>query len=153
MKVAVASCLFGVGGILFAVACGDSRPPKNASTAAPTATAEPGPAADGPLRFSRPQAKAIVQRGLGAVLVNVAIEDQPVFVGGKFHGFKIAALKGDLQRSGLGPGDVIVRVNRMPIEKPDQAFAAFKSMENANELRIEYERAGTPRELVIPIDE
>ena len=142
--------------VLFASGCGDSPPAKDPTTA-PAATSEPKAASTaaptGPARLSRPQAKAIVQRGLGAVLANVVIEEQPVFLAGKFHGFKIAALKGDLARSGLQPGDVVVRVNKMPIEKPDQAFAAFKTMETAPELRIDYERAGTPRELVIPIDE
>jgi type II secretory pathway component PulC len=44
-------------------------------------------------------------------------------------------------------------VNGRPIERPEQALAAFQSLAVAKELRVAYERNGAPRELVYPIDD
>jgi hypothetical protein len=45
----------------------------------------------------------------------------------------------------------VTSVNGFPIERPEQAQTAFDSLEVASELRVSLERAGQPRELVIPI--
>jgi hypothetical protein len=96
---------------------------------------------------------AVVSQGLGAFLQRVDVDDQPVFVGGKFHGFRIAALRDAPFWNGVDirPGDVVTSVNGFPIERPEQAQTAFDSLEVASELRVSLERAGQPRELVIPI--
>ncbi len=138
------------------MACGE-EPAKDASNAPPVATTAPSTTAaatpSGPARMTRAQAKAAVGRGLGAVLQNVTIADDPVFLNGKFHGFKIVALRGALAGSGMQAGDVVTSVNKMPIEKPDQAFAAFKTLETAPALTVQFERNGTPQELSVPISE
>jgi type II secretory pathway component PulC len=76
-----------------------------------------------------------------------------VIVGGRFHGFRIGALRDAHFWSGvdLMPGDVVTSVNGFPIERPEQALAAFDSLEVASELRVAYERGGQPRELVYAI--
>jgi general secretion pathway protein C len=94
-----------------------------------------------------------VTDGLGVFLQRVEVDDQPVMVGGKFHGFRIAALKDADFWSGvdLKAGDVVTSVNGFPIERPEQAQTALDSLEVASELRVAFERDGQPHELVYAI--
>jgi type II secretion system protein C len=119
---------------------------KAAPPAAPTSTALDHTVA-------RSAVRAVVSEGLGMFLRRISLDDQPVFVGGKFHGFRIAALRDPQFWSGvdLKPGDVVTSVNGLPIERPDQAETAFESLQVASELRVAVERDGQPRELVYPI--
>jgi type II secretory pathway component PulC len=76
------------------------------------------------------------------------VVDGPVFLAGKFHGFRIGALKGkDWQGVDLKAGDVVTRVNGFTVERPENAFEAFQSLEVASELRVDFERDGEPRSL------
>jgi type II secretion system protein C len=95
----------------------------------------------------------VVAQGLGSFLQHVEVSDQPVMVGGKFHGFRVAALHDTpfWQGVDLKPGDVVTGVNGFPIEHPEQAQTAFDSLEVSSELRVDYERDGQPRELVYAI--
>lgn len=134
-------------------ACGSATP-----TAAPVTTAAPRPAhaAPAPLdehHLARSVVHDVVSQGLGSFLQHVDVADQPVLAAGKFHGFRIAALKDSpfWQGVDLKPGDVVVRVNGFPIEHPEQAQTAFDSLEVSSELRVDYERDGQPRELVYAI--
>ena len=45
----------------------------------------------------------------------------------------------------LKPGDVVTRVEGMPIEHPEEAIEAFRALEVASELRVDYDRDGVPR--------
>jgi type II secretory pathway component PulC len=86
--------------------------------------------------------------GPGAFLQRLTVDEHAVFSGGKFHGFRIAALRGDTWTGvDLRPGDVVIRVNGFSIEHPEDAAEAFYSLRVASELRVEYERDGEPREL------
>ena len=132
--------------------CGSSPPPTAPMVPAAQAMKEPlavAVAADAPTKVLRRSAvHEVVAKGLGYFLQRVAIDDQPVFVAGKFHGFRIAALNGDGWRGiDLRPGDVVTHVNGFTIERPEQAMEAFKSLDVASELRVDYERDGVPREL------
>jgi type II secretory pathway component PulC len=93
--------------------------------------------------------REVVAQGLGAFLQRVELDDQPVRSGGRFRGFRIAALRGERFWAGvdLKPGDVVTAVNGFPIEHPEQALTAFESLDVASELRIAYERDGQPREI------
>jgi type II secretory pathway component PulC len=98
--------------------------------------------------IARSAVQAVLSAGPGAFLQSVAIDDHPVFLGGKFHGFRIAALQGDSWKGvDLRPGDVVTRINGFSIEHPEEAAEAFYSLRVASELRVEYERDGEPREL------
>ena len=97
---------------------------------------------------------AALGRGLGDLLGRVHLE--PALVAGKFHGWRIIELKaGDPMWEGtdLAPGDVVTAVNGRPIERPEQAFAAFQTLAVAKELRVTYERGTSRREIVYPIDD
>jgi len=124
---------------------------------APAASAAPPPTvavSTSPTHaVARSAVHAVVSEGLGMFLRRIDIDDQPVFVGGKFHGFRIAGLRDPQFWSGvdLKPGDVVTSVNGFPIEHPEQAQTAFESLEVASELRVAVEREGQPREIIYPI--
>jgi type II secretion system protein C len=137
-------------------ACGGS--PSLVAAAAPPVARKPPPAgsASAPVadhKLARSVVREVVAQGLGAFLQYVEVSDQPVFVAGKFHGFRIAGLRDAAFWQGvdLKPGDVVVSVNGFPIEHPEQAATAFESLDVASELHVAYERDGQPRDLVYAI--
>lgn len=131
--------------------CGASPPPRAVAAAVPKPAVPPPSVGDH--RLSRAAVQEVVAQGLGAFLQRVEVSDQPVFVAGKFHGFRIAALHDDSFWGGVDirPGDVVVSVNGFPIEHPEQAETAFESLDVASELHVAYERDGQPRDLVYAI--
>ena len=133
--------LAGCGGATVKVA---ARTPPAVSAPAPKPTEEA--ASDHSLR--RSSVRSVVKEGLGAFLQSVVLDDQPVMKEGRFHGFKIDSLDpGFWTGVDLRPGDVVVRVNGMPIEHPEEALVVFRALEVAGDLRVEYERDGQGREL------
>lgn len=153
------SPLFALTAVLALEACGAAPQPVRAAAAPASAKVAPPPepvASTPPLpdhALPRSAVREVVSQGLGAFLQRIALDDQPVLVGGKFHGFRIAQLRGGQFWSGvdLKPGDVVAGVNGFPIERPEQAQTAFESLEVASELRVAYERDGQPRELTYAI--
>jgi type II secretory pathway component PulC len=138
-------------------ACGGASASVTASTAAsakgtpaPATTAAPAAASALPDHALRRTAVvATLNGGLGLFLQKVVVDDQPVMKNGRFYGFRVTALQDPPFWSGvdLRPGDVVTRVNGMPIEHPEEALEAFRSLGVASELRVAYERDGQPREL------
>jgi type II secretion system protein C len=142
-----------------AVACAQAAPPPVAPAAQPAvasvsavaaSAAPPVAAPAGAHAIARADVHSAVARGLGSFLQHVDLESQPVMAGGKFHGFRIAAFHDAAFWKGvdLHPGDVVTSVNGFPIERPEQAQAAFESLDVASELHVAYERDGQPREIV-----
>lgn len=137
----------------FAVgACGGASapPPETKTPATPAASGPPAAPAAPITHVRRSELRTVIARP-GSFLQNVSLDDQPVMVGGKFHGFRIVALPSTWPGLDLAPGDVVTKVNGMAIEHPEEAFDALKSLETAPELRVSYERAGEARELKLPI--
>jgi general secretion pathway protein C len=139
-------------------ACAASPAPAPVAVVRPAAAASslPAPAASAPVpdhAVARSAVEEVVAQGLGMFLRRLDVDDHPVFVGGKFHGFRIAGLRDAQFWSGvdLKPGDVVTTVNGFPIEHPEQAQTVFDSLEVASELRVGVERSGQPRELVYTI--
>ena len=151
--------LFVLPVALALASCGGASP--NATLvhapAAPPAASAPSPVAPPSAQLDHALARsavvAVVSQGLGYFLQRVELDDQPVFVGRRFHGFRIAHLRDESFWAGvdLKPGDVVTGVNGFPIERPEQAQTAFDSLEVASELRVAFEREGQPRELVYGI--
>lgn len=119
--------------------------------------AEPAAERDASLR-SRPagvlyrdEVDATVDAGLGYFLQRVDVEAS--LDNGRFKGFRIVSLHPTNYWRGvdLGPGDVVLSVNGMPIERETQAYDAFRALKQAKELRVKYLRAGRERELVYRI--
>lgn len=159
--VAASRLLLAVG---FLASCGGSQsvrsetsrpgesPSPAASDAGSTALAAPLPARPG--RLWRRDVVAALSRGLGDFLSRLQLE--PALAAGKFHGWRVVGLRaGDplWQGTDIAPGDVVTAVNDRPIERPEQAFAAFQSLAVTKELRVTYERNHVRRELVFPIDD
>jgi type II secretory pathway component PulC len=100
----------------------------------------------------RSDVEGVIAQGPGVFLQRIEVD--PVFANtGAFRGFRIAALHDEPFWRGvdLKPGDVVTSVNGFPIERPEQAQVAFDSLHVSSELRVAYERDGSPRELVYAI--
>lgn len=142
LTVAFASLVFGCGG--------SSPPPVAAPAPKPVEAAVAAAPATPPSSLKRSAVKQTIQRGVGAFLQNVTVADWPAMKDGKFHGWTIKSIRADWGVD-LKPGDVVTRVNGMPIERPEEADAALRSLEKAKSVRIEYERSGQPKTLELPI--
>lgn len=138
---------------ILASACGGGAPPAaSARTSTPpkvAPTTTTGAAVE-TTSLSRAQVKRAIAEGVGALLQHVTLDDWPAMRDGKFHGFRIKAID-PAWKVDLRPGDVVTRVNGMPIEHPEEADAALRSLEKAPKLRIDYERDGKPAVLELPI--
>jgi len=128
----------------------DPLPPPDPGTIpdGPSATVAPPPAAavvGGTLQ--RADVERVVDAGLGRFLGHVVLE--PSLKAGKFTGWSIVELLPKDQWGGvdLRPGDVVTKVNGMPIEREAQAFDAFQAVRQAPELEISYVRQNQPRTL------
>ena len=150
------SVLFALSLVTLTFACGGEGSPAKSPSApgaeppAPTTTAAAVPQKISSLR--RSGIKGAIGRGLGDFLQNVSVDDYPVMREGKFHGFKIRTIN-ETWGIDLRAGDVVTRVNGMPIEHPEEADAALRSLDKAKALRVDYERDGKPRSLELPITE
>jgi hypothetical protein len=94
-----------------------------------------------------------IDRGLGYFLQRVEVE--PEFADDKFVGFRITQLHPLAWWQGVDiqPGDVVLSLNGMPIERATEAHTAFESLRTAKELRVAYLRNGQKRQLVYTIVE
>ena len=135
----------------FLAGCGGGTPEASAPSApspkaAPTTTA----AIAETTSLTRSQVKRAISQGLGVFLQHVTMDDYPVMRDGKFYGFRIKDIDPEWN-VGLRPGDVVVRINGMPIEHPEEADAALRALEKADKLRVDFEREGKPKALELPI--
>ena len=149
--------------ISFAFACGGTSPPAETAPAAEppapapepeSATAEPVARSDGDGRIRRTELEPILDAGLGRFLQGV--ETEPALESGRFVGFRVLSLYPNDERvsgAGIAPGDVIVRVNGQPIERPEQALRVWNGLRVASHLWIEYRRGDEERELRFEIVE
>ncbi len=117
--------------------------------AAQAARAKPAPGAPGTLR--RADVERVVDAGLGRFLAHVALE--PRVSAGKFTGWTIMALEPPDMWQGVDikPGDVVTRVNGMPIERETEAYDAFQAVRQAPTLEVSYLRQNQPRTLKFAI--
>jgi S1-C subfamily serine protease len=115
-----------------------------AESANPTAGARAA-VATGTLQ--RADVERVVDAGLGRFLGSVVIE--PSLSAGKFTGWSIVGLEPANLWGGvdLQPGDVVTKVNGMPIEREVEAFDAFQAVRQAPVLEISYLRQNQPRTL------
>jgi S1-C subfamily serine protease len=130
-----------------ALGCGGGAPAPEAPVAE---QAPPEPPPPPPVRgdIDRADLLPILDAGLGRFLQGVEIA--PHLEDGRFVGFRLVSLWPQdprFQGIDLGPGDVVVRVNGQPIERPEQAQQVWNSLRVASALLIEYLRDGEPHEL------
>ena len=131
-------------------ACGGSEPEPRV---VPAARVEPREPARPPATIWRDEMLSVIEAGLGTFLQHVEVEAS--LPNGRFEGFRIVGLHPPefWQGVDLKPGDVVTRVNGMPIERETEAYDAFQSLRTASELRVSLMRGGVPRVLAYRIAE
>lgn len=96
--------------------------------------------------IERAEVDAFLANGPGWFIRQVSME--PARMGDKFVGFRIVRFfEGDprFEAVDLRAGDVVIRVNDMPIGKPDQFMKAWEDVKAARKLAVEYVRGGSVR--------
>ncbi len=114
-----------------------AKPPQQAQ--APQAARPPKGA------LFRQDVDAFVDGGFAQFLQRVDVE--PRLVEGQFRGWSIVNLSPRDFWTGvdLKPGDVVTRVNDLPIERETEAFDVFESLKQADSLRVAFQRDGQSR--------
>jgi hypothetical protein len=136
----------------FASGCSSRRaPPLSPPPAAAQAVLPPAPVVP-PGHLARTEVdRVLVTQGPPWVLRRVMTEEV-LRSDGKFTGWRMAGLPEEWKDIDLKPGDVVTRVNGLPLETPDDAWEAWKSVAKFPELKVTLTRDGTTRTLVLPID-
>jgi hypothetical protein len=80
------------------------------------------------------------------------ISEEVIARNGKFTGWRLVGLPEEWKDIDLKPGDIVTRVNGLPLETPDQAWEAWKSVASSPELKISLVRDGAARQVTLPID-
>src|SRR5690606_10955693 len=112
--------LAGCGGAAVSSAPAETAPSETAPSEAPSAP----PASEGTI--ARAQLDAVLEQGFGRFLGRVTTE--PHLEGGRFVGHRLTELRSELfDGVDLRPGDTVVRVNGMPVERPGQALQAWEA--------------------------
>lgn len=102
-------------------------------------------------QLSRSGIRETLRGGIGRFLQDVTVDDNPAFRNGKFLGFRVVELRGDLDACDLRVGDVVTRVNGQSVEHPEDALVVFQSLSTAKELVVDYERDGSAQKMRLPI--
>jgi hypothetical protein len=127
------------------------NPPPAAKSAAESAAAKaPPPVPSGHL--ARREVDRVLTRFGPPWLLRRVMPEEVFDKAGKFAGWRVTGLPQEWSAFDLRPGDVVSRVNGLPLETPDDAWEAWKSVAKAPQIRISLDRDGAARELVIPID-
>jgi type II secretory pathway component PulC len=143
--------------------CGCAAPAAEAPPPAPAPLSEPAPvsapvplAAPAPASAGGSIARAallsVLDQSPGAFLQHVDIT--PRFSGGRFAGWRVVSFfPGDARFAGvdLQAGDVVRRINGLPVEKPEELMVAWQALRNAPALEVTLERNGAERVLRWPI--
>lgn len=94
----------------------------------------------------RHEVAAVLDAGPAAFLGHIRV--RPSFEDRRFCGWEIVSFWPDdprFSRVDLLPGDVVVRVNGKPIERPEQFQDVWESLRFASELVVEYRRGTETR--------
>lgn len=138
--------------LLAVAACGggsSDAPPPSTPKPAPSASAAATPLPNAPYTLKRSQVKEAL-KAPALVLQNVVLDyDHPVFVGGKFRGFRVLEVRGGPEWSAidLKTGDVVTAINGFRVERPESVGQAMETLVVASELRVDLDRDGEARAL------
>src|SRR5450755_3118262 len=128
--------------------CGADATPAPKVAAAPVKVAKAAEPARPPQgALFRQDVDALVDGGFPQFLQRVEVE--PRLVEGQFRGWSIVNLSPRDFWSGvdLKPGDIVTRVNDLPIERETEAFDVFESLKQSDTLRVAFQRDGQSRVL------
>jgi len=128
------------------VGCGGAKT-EEASTSADVSAADAPPVET---ELHRAALDELLAKGPAYVLAMVQIDS--VMADGRFTGFKIVSFRTALPAYlELAPGDVVTRVNDLPVERPEQFFEVFEKLKTATEVKFDILRGGAPKTLTYPI--
>ena len=131
------------------IGCGGSAPEAEEPRSEMTPVEEPAPVHRTPQTegtIARAELDQVLAGGFGRFLQRVTTE--PHLDEGRFVGFRLTELRSDLfEGVDLLPGDPLLSVNGLPIERPEEALQAWNGLRVTSELTIEYLRAGERRQL------
>lgn len=133
----------------------DATPPKTAAAKA-SAGAQVAPAASvtppvAPGHLARGEVEGVLRKGPPWLLRRVTMEE--VIREGRFVGWRILQLSlPEDWKVDLKPGDIVTKVNGLPLERPDDLWSAWLQLYSAIELRLSCEREGRPVDIALPID-
>ncbi len=144
-----ASLVLAIG----SAACSAAKTPPPVAAAQPAAArvALPPPGAPPGHLVRADVDRVLVTQGPPWVLRRV-MSEEVLRSDGKFAGWRLIGLPEEWRDIDLKPGDVVTRVNGLPLETPDEAWEAWKSVGRATELKITLTRDGAARQAVVPID-
>ncbi|MEM1415781.1 MAG: hypothetical protein AAGH15_12815 [Myxococcota bacterium] len=134
-------------------ACAGSTPPPEPVAPAESAGA-PAPEVEAPVALvrdgtiARAELLPVLDAGLGHFLRGVRVE--PSRRDGAFEGFRLTHLYPDdprFQAIDLRPGDVVLRINERPIERPEQALVVWEELRVVSQLVVDYRRGDEERSL------
>ena len=144
MAVWLGVVLAGCGG-----AVASSAPVETAASVEEEAPVAP-PRSEGTI--ARAELDAVLEQGLGRFLGRVTTEAH--LEGGRFVGHRLVELRSELFAGvDLLPGDTLVEVNGMPVERPEQALRAWEALRVASELTLDILREGEARQLRYAIED
>jgi hypothetical protein len=133
-------------------ACASRHAPPPAPPNEARASAAPQGPAVPPGHLARAEVdRVLVTQGPPWILRRV-LSEEVLRSDGKFIGWRMVGLPEDWRDIDLRPGDIVTRVNGLPLETPDQAFEAWRSVASATAVTLTLMRDGAARQLIIPID-
>lgn len=104
----------------------------------PSPDPEPEAPAPTPAAIAHTDLMAVLDRG--PAFYRAAIGVEAVLIDGAFHGWAIT--RWDLPWTGLAAGDVVVDVNEVVLQRPDDLMALWELLRDASEVAIRVERDG-----------
>lgn len=107
-----------------------------------------------PFTLYKDEVERALERGLQPLIADVNL--RPVHDGGRFLGWRLQFLKpgeSPYRESAVRPGDVLVRVNEQPLERPDQMMAVWKSLEGTDHITFQVVRGGRPLDITYRVVE
>ena len=95
--------------------------------------------------------RVLVERGPAWIFRRVRLEEV-ILPDGKFSGWRIAGLPEEWRAIDVQPGNVVSKVNGMPVETHDDAWEIWKNVASSSAVILTVLRDGKAREIRIPID-
>ncbi len=148
---ALLRAVLGLAAASALAACSASAPPPRAATVKVLAKPLPRIPTAPPGHAARANVEHALESG-PAWLLRRVMREEVLDTKGKFIGWRLTGLPDEWSDVDLKPGDVVSRVNNKPLETPDEAWDAWKSVARAREIRVRVDRQGVSREVVVPID-
>lgn len=115
----------------------------------PVPTASPEAAAVPEGAIVRAELEAVLREGPAWLLSRIQMEE--LLADGKFQGWRLRELPIEWSRVDLRAGDVVTRINTMPIESPTDFWSAWTTLSVASEVKVDFLRDGAAKEVRIPI--